>query len=209
MKTRSAAEIQLPNNFAPSLVKNNSMFPGSMTAKGSQAIKFAEEPLTFGYKMLSLNSSFFAAGIFAVLFGVIGCAEPDKSDGDEPVVVVDLPEADLSPLDPENTLVLRVTAVPNEVVDFSVYVGLKVSDESRVPAISEDELADHICDAVDDELAANSDLDAVLIECDGSIKTGDVEFVKRAVARSAGASSLRIFIGVQDSDGSAAEDQED
>ena len=180
-----------------------------MTAKGSQAIKFAEEPLTFGYKMLSLNSSFFAAGIFAVLFGVIGCAEPDKSDGGDEPVVVDLPEADFSPLDPENTLVLRVTAVPNEVVDFSVYVGSKVSDEFRLPAISEDELADHICDAVDDELAANSDLDAVLIECDGSIKTGDLEFVKRAVARSAGASSLRVVIGVLDSDGSAAEDQED
>ena len=151
--------------------------------------------------MLSLNSLFFAVGIFAVLIRVIVCAEP--------VVVVDLAKADLSPLDPENTLVFRVTAAPNEVVDFSVYVGLKVSDESRVPAISEDELADHICDAVDDELTADSDLDAVLIECDGSIKTGDLEFVKSAVARSAATSSLRVFVRVRDSDVYGAKKQEE
>lgn len=140
------------------------------------------------------SSVFFAASTLVMIILSPGCI------GDSaPEIIVDLPQiGEYRPTVPETTLVISVTTTRNQNLGFSVYAGIELKLESRFDAETEDELTDLIASHIENMTASNPALDTVLIECDGNVRSGDVETVKSGVYRSAGQSSRKLYVGIRE-----------
>ena len=117
-------------------------------------------------------------------------------DGSDPEVTIELPEAAFEPPTPEKTLVFSVTAAPHQDFKFTVYNGRELNPESRLDAGTEAELRDLITLHIYDMIEKNPALDTVLIECEGSVRTGEVELVKSGVSQAGSSVVKKIYVGI-------------
>ena len=151
--------------------------------------------------MLARCSVHIVTVILSILILSLGCAEPD----DPLDATVELPTAAVGPVDPESTITILVIDAPNQEFNFTVYAGKEQNPELRLDAQTEDELAELITAYVENTSAANPALDTVLIESDGGLRTGDIEFIKSAIQRSVGRHNHRLYVGIRE-EGEIADD---
>ncbi len=144
--------------------------------------------------MLVRSTMFFFATPFAMAIFSLGCT------GDSaPEPILDLPEVEkYEPPETEKTLVISVITAQDQELGFAVYAGNELNPESRFDAETEDELKALIASHIEFMTASNPALDTVLIECDGNVRSGDIETVKSGVNQSAGQSARKLFVRIQD-----------
>ena len=141
--------------------------------------------------MLARYSIYYFAAALAIALLSQGCIEPEA--------VVEVPEVKASEqFTSENTLFFLVVNAQNDNFRFTVYAGDKLDPDLRFDAQTETELTKLITSHVDDMTNINPSLDTVLIDCDGSLKTGEVELVKSGVNQSTSQSIQKVFIKIRD-----------
>ena len=143
--------------------------------------------------MLAHFSTLLFAAVLVTAMLSQGCI-----DGSDPEVTIELPEASFEPLIPEKSLVFSARSAPHRNFEFTVYKGRELNPESRLDAGTEDELRDLITLHIYNMIETNPALDTVLIECEGSLRTGEVELIKSGVSQAGDSVIKKVYVGISE-----------
>ncbi|QEG21499.1 hypothetical protein MFFC18_13550 [Mariniblastus fucicola] len=108
----------------------------------------------------------------------VGCGTPDPP---KPQLVMERPIEEFHPPDEAKSLFIFVVDRPETELGYGVYVGPVLSVEYEVVASTPVALKRKIREEVDDTIAKTPDAESIIIRCEGSTKTGDVESVRSSL----------------------------
>ena len=118
-----------------------------------------------------------------------------KMDAQVPVT---MPKAKSGTTIAEENCVVIVVTTDSPGGPAKIFKGQALDSASQVSSEGALDMESEIADYVENEISNRPTVEAILIKGAGEARTGDIETIKRGVARSELAKSRKLFFGVED-----------
>ena len=134
----------------------------------------------------------FRLSVSCVFLGLAFCLGCDVAR--EPKVIIEMPAKEFAPLpiDESRAVVICVVERNDRRLGISVHIGDDPDDKNEIHGKTFQELISILQSRIDEILVAKPQTDSILLNCDGSVKTGDIEKIRASLH----GFDMRFYVGV-------------
>lgn len=116
----------------------------------------------------------------------------------DPQAAVDLPKASFGLSVQDKECVVLIVALDESGKSANVFAGRSKDPELTIQGADPETIEEGIGNYVQEQLSAHPELTSILIKAEGNVRVGDVEMVKRGVAKAELSASRKIFAGIKE-----------
>jgi len=116
----------------------------------------------------------------------------------DPQAAVDLPKASFGLSVQDKECVVLIVAKDESGAQTNVYAGRSKDPELAINGADPEDTEEAIGNYVQEQLSSHPELTSILIKAEGNVRVGDVETVKRGVAKAELSASRQIYAGIKE-----------